>query len=330
MDKVVLGFSGGVDSSVAALLLADAGYQVHGLYLDTGGGAPEELYPAAERLGFPLTVLDVRAAMEERVCRPFAQGYLRGETPNPCVLCNPAVKFAALCAHADALGAERVATGHYVRAENGRIYKGLPANDQSYMLCRLRREQAERLLAPLGGYEKAGVRALAADRGLPAAKKPDSMEICFIPDGDYAAWIERRGDVPPPGDFIYRGAAVGRHRGIHRYTLGQRRGLAFAAGRRVYVSEICPRSNQVVLSDGDGLYAGGITLRDMSWLVDPPAATFPASVRVRHSRAEYPALVSPRGDGADLELLSPVRAPAAGQSAALYDGPLLLGGGFIC
>ena len=148
------------------------------------------------------------------------------------------VKLRLLCERADALGAEYIATGHYARAEGGALYMGRPENDQSYMLCRILPDQLRRLLLPLGGMAKTETRELAASLGLPAAQKPDSMELCFVPDGDYAAWLEQRGDAPGPGDIIYNGAAVASHGGIHRFTLGQRRGLGYAAGKRVYVSEI--------------------------------------------------------------------------------------------
>ena len=183
MSKVVLGFSGGVDSAVSAVLLQKAGFEVHGVYLDnTGEQAKWEAIVSAERMGVELTVLDVHEALEEKVCRPFTDCYLRGETPNPCILCNPSMKFPMLIREADRIGAELVATGHYARAENGALYKGRPANDQSYMLCRLTRDQVSRLILPLGVYEKTRVRAMAAEWGLDAAHKPDSMEICFIPD----------------------------------------------------------------------------------------------------------------------------------------------------
>jgi tRNA-specific 2-thiouridylase len=184
---------------------------------------------------------------------------------------------------------------------------------------------------PLGALNKEQVRALAAGMGLPAAAKPDSMEICFIPDGDYAAYIERRGAVPPPGDFIYHGRVVGRHRGIHHYTVGQRRHFGVYVGHRVYVSEIRPDTNEVVLSDGDMLWAHEICIRDMNWLIDEPAAPIACGVRVRHSRtAPAPATAEVRpGGGLHIVLRGPVRAPTAGQSAALYDGGRLLGGGLI-
>ncbi|MBR5094807.1 MAG: tRNA 2-thiouridine(34) synthase MnmA, partial [Oscillospiraceae bacterium] len=215
--RVVLGFSGGVDSSVSAVLLQQAGHEVHGLYMDNADAAArEEAERSARRMGIGLTVADVRAELEERVCRPFTESYLRGETPNPCILCNPAVKFRRLLEEADRIGAEAVATGHYARAEGGALWKGRPSNDQSYMLCRLTREQASRLILPLGEMEKTQTRALAAGWGLPAAHKPDSMEICFIPDKDYIRWISARTELPGPGDLVFHGRIVGRHEGIHR------------------------------------------------------------------------------------------------------------------
>ncbi|MEG2214654.1 MAG: tRNA 2-thiouridine(34) synthase MnmA [Oscillospiraceae bacterium] len=331
MDKLVLGFSGGVDSSVSACLLRRAGFEVYCLYLDTCGSTEvAEVRAAAERLGFPLRVLDVRQAMEQHVLRPFAEGYLRGETPNPCILCNPAVKLRSLCDYADGLGARYIATGHYARSENGALYMGKPENDQSYMLCRIEREQLSRLVLPLGGYKKTEVRALAEQLFVPSAKKPDSMEICFIPDGDHAAWISARGDAPQAGNIIYNGEIVGRHAGIHGYTLGQRRHLGFAAGKRVYVSELRPLTNEIVLADGDGLFADSLQAAQMNWLVDAPETPFPCSLRIRHSKTAYPALVTPLPEGGISAVLeAPVRAPTRGQSAALYDGEKLLGGGFI-
>ena len=222
--KIVVGFSGGVDSAVTTRLLQNEGHQVFGLYLDNSGeAARREAERSAERMGIQLRVARVRDALEEKVCRPFTESYLRGETPNPCVLCNPSVKFPMLLAEADRIGAERVATGHYARAEGGALYKGRPSNDQSYMLCRLTREQVARLILPLGDYEKTRVRALAAEWGLDAAHKPDSMEICFIPDKDYIRWLGERAALPGPGDFLFHGQVIGRHEGIHRWTVGQRR-----------------------------------------------------------------------------------------------------------
>ena len=330
MSKVVLGFSGGVDSAVSAELLKKQGFQVYGLYLDnTDEAARLAAVTAAEQQGIDLKVLDVKAQLEERVCRPFTEAYLRGETPNPCILCNPTLKFKSLMEYADAVGAEFVATGHYARAAGGRIYKGRPANDQSYMLCRLTRQQAERALFPLGDYEKAQVRQVAEELGLPAAHKPDSMEICFIPDKDYIGWLSRRAAMPPEGDFVFHGQVVGRHEGIHRYTVGQRR-PGLMDGRKVYISRIDPVSNQIELALWEELFQTEVTARDFNWLIEPPRSPICASVRVRHTKWENPpcsAVVE--GDRVRIRCVEPVRAPAAGQSAVLYDGDQLLGGGFI-
>lgn len=330
MSKVVLGFSGGVDSAVSAELLKKQGFQVYGLYLDnTDEAARLAALTAAEQRGIDLQVLDVKAQLEERVCRPFTESYLRGETPNPCILCNPTLKFKSLIEYANAVGAELVATGHYARAESGRIYKGRPANDQSYMLCRLTRQQAQRVLFPLGDYEKVQVRALAEELGLPAAHKPDSMEICFIPDKDYIGWLSRRAVMPPEGDFVFHGQVVGRHEGIHRYTVGQRR-PGLMDGRKVYISRIDPVSNRIELALWEELFQTEVSARDFNWLIEPPRSPIRASVRVRHTKWENPACTATvDGERVHIHCDEPVRAPAAGQSAVLYDGEQLLGGGFI-
>ena len=330
MSKVVLGFSGGVDSAVSAELLKKQGFQVYGLYMDnTDEAARLAAVTAAEQRGIALKVIDVKAQLEERVCRPFTEAYLRGETPNPCILCNPALKFKRLLEYADAVGAELVATGHYARAAGGRIYKGRPANDQSYMLCRLTRQQAQRVLFPLGDFEKVQVRALAEELGLPAAHKPDSMEICFIPDKDYIGWLSRRAPMPPEGDFVFHGQVVGRHEGIHRYTVGQRR-PGLMDGRKVYISRIDPVSNRIELALWEELFQTEVTARDFNWLIEPPRSPIRASVRVRHTKRENPACTATvDGDLVRIHCEEPVRAPAAGQSAVLYDGEQLLGGGFI-
>ena len=231
---------------------------------------------------------------------------------------------------AERIGAKYIATGHYARAENGAIYRGQPENDQSYMLCRLTPDEVNALLLPLAPYKKTEVRALAEELGLPVAHKPDSMDICFIPDGDYAAWIERRGITPPPGDFVLDGKAVGKHRGIHHYTVGQRRHFGVGFGKRVYVSDICPETNEVRLSSDDAaVWRESFRVRGVNWLV-PPEGEIVCGVRIRHSRRELPTgTVTPDGDGAIVRFPAPVRAPTPGQTAAFYDGDRLLGGGFI-
>ena len=328
--KIVLGFSGGVDSAVCAALLKKQGWEVHGLYLDISDEkAREDAQSAAEFLGIPLTVRNIRAELEENVCRPFCVAYLGGQTPNPCILCNPTVKFKSLIAHADALGAEHIATGHYARTENGRLLRGKSANDQSYMLCRLTREQVARTIFPLGELEKTQTRALAEEFGLPVAKKPDSMEICFIPDKDYIGWLGRRVALPPKGELILHGQVIGEHEGIYRYTVGQRL-PGLIDGRKVYISHIDAERNVVELALWEELFKTEVRARNFNWLTDRPDGPIRAQIRVRHTKWEMPdCTVYPEGDGVRVECDSPVRAPAAGQSAVLYDGDTVLGGGFI-
>ena len=331
MDKVVLGFSGGVDSAVCAALLKEQGWEVHGLYLDNAGAdARQDAVETAAFLGIPLRVLDVKDELEKTVCAPFCASYLRGETPNPCILCNPAMKFKNLLAEADRIGAAKIATGHYARAENAALYKGLPSNDQSYMLCRIRREQLGRLILPLGGLEKTQTRAIAETLELPVAHKKDSMEICFIPDKDYIGWLSRRVALPPPGDFMLHGAVVGRHEGVHRWTVGQRL-PGLIDGRKVYVSRIDAGRNVIELALWEELFKTEVLARDFHWLIDTPEQPIRASVRVRHTKwEEPPCTVTPLPDGGvRIVCDTPVRAPAAGQSAVLYDGARVLGGGFI-
>ena len=331
MEKVVLGLSGGVDSAVAARILQKQGYAVHGLYLDIG--TPEARQDAIDTAAFldvPLTVQDISAELEAHVCAPFVDSYLRGETPNPCILCNPAVKFKRLIDCADAVGARHIATGHYARARDGALFKGMPSNDQSYMLCRLKRSQVERLILPLGDYEKAQVRAMAEDFGIPVAHKPDSMEICFIPDKDYIGWICRRAEATGPGELLFHGEVIGRHEGIHRYTVGQR-WPGLRDGRKMYVAEIRAAQNRVVLALWEELFKTEVRARDMNWLIDPPTEPIRASVRVRHTKWENPdcTAISTEAGGAIIQCDAPVRAPARGQAAVLYEGDRLLGGGFI-
>ena len=331
MAHVILGLSGGVDSAVCAALLKRAGHTVTGLYLENGVSdtGARDAAAVAESLGVALDVIDIRAELEQLVCAPFEAAYRAGRTPNPCILCNPTVKFKALLAHADRLGAEFVATGHYARTKDGGLYKGHPANDQSYMLCRLTREQVSRLLLPLGDFEKTQVRAIAEDFGIPVAKKPDSMEICFIPDKDYAGWMERRAPLPGPGDFVLHGEVIGQHDGICHYTVGQRR-PGLVNERKVYISRIDAATNTIQLAFWEELFQTEVAAEQFNWLIDPPAGDLRASVRVRHTKWENPPCTA-RIDG-DLVRITcdePVRAPAPGQSAVLYDGDRVLGGGFI-
>lgn len=330
MSKVVLGFSGGVDSAVCAVLLKKAGYDVQALYLDNADeGAKLDAINTAEFLGIPLKITDVHAELEERVCSRFLESYLKGETPNPCIICNPTLKFRALLDYANEIGAEKIATGHYAKAENGVLYKGRPSNDQSYMLCRITREQLSRLILPLGEYEKTEVRALADEFNLPVAHKPDSMEICFIPDKDYIGWIGKRSALPPEGNFVFHGEVIGRHEGIHRYTVGQRRAGLFD-GRKLYIAGIDAEKNEIELALWEELFKTEVNAKSFNWLCDKPSEPIRASVRVRHTKWENPnCTVYPEGDCVRIICDEAVRAPAKGQSAVLYDCDRVLGGGFI-
>lgn len=328
--KVVLGFSGGVDSAVCASLLKKEGYEVYGLYLDnTDENSRNDAISAAEFIGIPLEIVDVKQELEEHVCRPFTEAYLRGETPNPCIICNPSVKFKNLMEYADMIGAEFISTGHYARAENGRIYKGHPENDQSYMLCRLTRRQAARLVLPLGKYPKSQVRAMAQEFGLPVANKPDSMEICFIPDKDYLGWMAKRTQLPTEGNFTFEGQVLGPHDGICRYTVGQRR-PGLIQQRKVYISKIDPVSRDIELCFWEELFKTEVNAKNFNWLIDEPLEPICGTVRVRHTKWENPAcIIHPGGDKVRIICEQPVRAPAAGQSAVVYQDDMLLGGGFI-
>ncbi|MEG2097918.1 MAG: tRNA 2-thiouridine(34) synthase MnmA [Pseudoflavonifractor sp.] len=335
-EKIVLGLSGGVDSAVAAGLLMEQ-YEVHCVFLDIGlgGTAGADAVAVAEKLGLSFESVDIRKALEEHVCGPFAADYLAGRTPLPCAKCNPSVKFPALLAVADRMGAPWVATGHYARSrtENGRtlLLKGMPANDQSYMLARLPQSMLSRIVFPLGDYEKNQVRALAGAEALPVAEKPDSMEICFIPDGDYAAWLDARGGTPSEGDFVDEtGQVLGRHRGYHHYTLGQGRGLGVSGPHRYFVSAIDPAQNRVVLSDGSDLYADRANCSDPNWIaISDLQGTLEVQVRLRHSKTETAALLSPTAEGVLLQMKTPARAPTPGQLAVFYQGDTVIGSGWI-
>lgn len=335
--NIVLGLSGGVDSAVAARLLME-NHTVTGVYLSIGpeGAAGEaDARKVAGELGIEFFAVDISEALERYVKAPFAADYLSGRTPLPCARCNPLVKFPALLAAADEVGAEFVATGHYARIKRaaGRtlLKRGEAANDQSYMLAQLPQNILQRVIFPLGDYEKKSVRAMAADFGIPVAEKPDSMEICFIPNDDYAGWLSRRGTVPPAGDFVSpEGAVLGRHGGIHRYTLGQGRGLGVSGPHRYYVSAIDPAANTVTLSDGSDLMRTEIFCTRPNWIaIDGLDAPLEVTARFRHSRDEIPCTIYPTEAGVLVEASRPVRAPTPGQLAAFYDGDTVIGSAWI-
>ena len=333
MEPIVLGLSGGVDSAVAATLLQRQGFAVTGLYLDIGlgGSGREDAAAVADRLGIPLKIADIRQELEREVCAPFAAGYLAGRTPLPCAMCNPAVKFPALFRLAEEIGANYVSTGHYANVESGVLKKGRPVNDQSYMLARLTRAQLQKVIFPLGMYEKREVRQLARDFGIPVANKPDSMEICFIPSGDYAAWLEEHGFSTPVGNYVDNcGKVLGQHNGIHHYTLGQGRGLGVSGPHRYYVSAIRPETNEVVLSNGSDLGREVVYGAQPNWLaIDGLTGPMEVTVRLRHSRTEQEAVLSCEGEGIRLDMKTPARAPTPGQLAVFYQGDAVVGSAWI-
>ena len=336
-NKVVLGLSGGVDSSVAALRLLELGYEVHALYLDIGLGGEDAARETAAKLNLPFSVENVSAELERHVCTRFYEDYLAGRTPIPCAQCNPTVKFPALLRYADSIGARYVATGHYARIGTGSdgrpvLLRARSANDQAYMLARLPRTMLERILFPLGDVDKQTIRQEAEEGELPTANRPDSMEICFIPDNDYAAWLDRRGGTPGPGNFVdAEGNVLGRHKGFHHYTIGQRRGLGVSSTGRLFVSAIRPETNEVVLSHGENLHISQVFCGSLNWLAEGDLTeSRHVSVRLRHSRRADKATLIPLGEGkVELRMDTPARAPTPGQLAVFYENDLVLGSGWI-
>ena len=335
--KIVLGLSGGVDSAVSARLLREQGYEVYGLFMDVGLGGAEDAQRVADALSIPLYLARQDEAFEREVCTYFQHEYQHARTPNPCIVCNRKVKFRLLCDYADEIGAEQIATGHYARIgrdAQGRalLMRARSPKDQSYMLANLPRTVLERCVFPLGeAADKEAVRVLARESAIPVAEKKDSMDICFIPDGDWAGWLARRGAALPEGNFVdENGKVLGRHLGLHRYTVGQRKGLGIASTGRLFVRELRPETNEVVLSLDD-VYQKEITVSQVNLCAPEYAAhgCFPCQVRVRYSKRCDPAEVELTAAGVRVVFEQAVRAPAAGQFAVFYDGDIVIGGGFI-
>ncbi len=338
MIKVALGISGGVDSAVAAVLLREQGYQPVGVFLKMHrvGNEEDAARRAAEELGIPFYLKDMTARFEERVMRPFAAAYKAGQTPNPCLLCNPAVKFYGLLQAADALGCEKIATGHYATVQklgDRHLVRRIPGQpkDQSYMLYGLGEEVLSRLLLPLGtAQQKEQIRARAAGAGLSAANKKDSLDICFLEEGcSHAAFIEQYTGSPPKGGQIIDGdgRVLGTHRGICHYTVGQRRGLGVSADQRLYVSALDPADNTVTLGPEESVKKTTVYLNNV--LLHAPLPPEGMTVKVRSRDRDTAARLELVKGGGVLTFEQPKMAPAPGQSAVFYWNDLVLGGGTI-
>lgn len=339
MKKIAVGLSGGVDSCTAAYLLREQGYEVMGitLRLKQGSLAGADIADArriAEALGIELAVLDLREFFKEKIIEPFVGEYFAARTPNPCIECNEIIKFGAMLDYAVSKGCNALATGHYAKIEQsgGRflLKKADSVKDQSYFLYRLTQAQLSRAVFPLAGMDKTQIRAIAESAGLPVAKKHDSQEICFVPNDDYSAYLASLGVTSPPGDIVDgRGNVLGTHNGIINYTVGQRKGLG-AYGKPMFVTGLDSERNAVVIGENGAQYGIGL-VADRLNLIDRDAVTEPfrASVRIRFRAKEQPALIIPEGDGFRVIFDEPQRSITPGQSAVIYDGETVVGGGRI-
>jgi len=337
--RVLVALSGGVDSSVCVHLLKEQGYDVGGVVLKMSPAHEETVAAAkdaAATLNIPLYVSDMTERFEREVVSYFAAEYKAGRTPNPCIRCNPTVKFRALLEAADEYGYEWIATGHYagLTEKDGAVALKVAdcrKRDQTYMLYGLKQDVLSRLLLPLASLEKSEVRAIAEAAGLAAAKKPDSQEICFIPDNNYAAFIEKRLGPSPKGEFISPwGTPCGVHQGIFRYTVGQRKKLGIALGEPVFVKTIDVENNKIYLARAGEDRITRVFVSNLTTTDDKPLPSrFRAGVKLRSAAEPVGAEILCDGERAEVILDESYRVVAAGQSAVFYDGDLVLGGGII-
>ncbi len=354
MAKVMVGMSGGVDSSVAAKLLIDSGYDVTGvtLKLFDGGDISEDFRTCCSlsdvedarsvcyRLGIDHFVFNFKEAFRKKVINQFTESYLNGKTPNPCIECNRHIKFDKMLRRAEELGFDYIATGHYAERvydyKTNRYILKRPkdrSKDQTYVLYGLTQYQLSKTLFPLGEYEKSDIRRIAEAAGLINSRKPDSQDICFVPDGDYASFIKKNtGSEIKEGNFISAdGDVIGRHKGIINYTIGQRRGIGISIGKPAYVTDKNALENTVSIGDESNLYKSEITAYDVNLIsLDSISDEMRVTAKVRYSRNEQAAVVIPLGNGEVLvKFDEPQRAPASGQAVVFYDGDVVIGGGTI-
>lgn len=356
-DKtVVVGMSGGVDSSVAACLLKEQGYNVIGVTMQIWQDEEEQVLEenagccglsavmdarrVADKLEIPYYVMNFKEQFKGSVMDYFVHEYLHGRTPNPCIACNRYVKWEALLQRSLSIGADYIATGHYARIarlENGRYAlkaSKTAAKDQTYALYNLTQEQLSRTLMPVGEYTKEEIRRMAEAMGLGVASKPDSQEICFIPDHDYARFIEEYSQQKlPAGNFVdIEGNVLGQHKGITHYTIGQRKGLGIAMGRRIFVREIRPETNEVVIGEGEDVFTNKLRCDKLNWMaidgLHGQELTVIAKIRYSHKGA--PCVLRQLGeDLVECEFFQPVRAVTPGQAVVFYTGDYVAGGGTI-
>ena len=355
--KVVVGMSGGVDSSVAAYLLKEQGYDVIGVTMqiwqeedsltqeENGGccglSAVDDARRVAADLGIPYYVMNFRKEFKENVMNYFIGEYLQGRTPNPCIACNRYVKWEALLQRSLEIGADYIATGHYARIEqlaNGRYAiknSVTAAKDQTYALYNLTQHQLAHTLMPVGDYTKDEIRAIAEKIGLRIANKPDSQDICFVPDGDYAGFIKREAGqaLPAPGNFVTEdGTDLGRHKGITNYTIGQRKGLNLSLGKPVFVTEIRPETNEVVIGDNETLFTRELYAENVNFMAVPDLKEkkeFTGKIRYAHKGASC-TIEQIEKDKIRCVFEEPQRAVTPGQAFVFYDGEYVAGGGTIC
>lgn len=352
-ERVVVAMSGGVDSSTAAALLVEQGYEVIGIMLRLWAEiepgvestnrccapeAVEEARAVAYHLGIPFYLINAEQQFRREVVDCFIEEYARGRTPNPCVVCNRRVRFGYLLDYALMLGADSLATGHYARIRRSptgtfQLWRGLDRDkDQSYMLHALDQRQLERALFPLGELTKAQVRALAAERGLRVAERPESQDLCFVSDGNYRRFLGRWApEIARPGPIVDRsGRQLGTHQGLAFYTIGQRRGLGIAAPEPLYVVELRPQDSTVVVGTAAELGRNRLSISPMHWIEGPPATgMIEAEVQIRYRARPAPASITVEGDRAQVTFHQPLRDITPGQSAVLYHGDHCLGGGPI-